>query len=337
MRLFIFLFIVYIVVSLIIAANNARLGKGRKVTARVVDTQTGRTLHAGHGNSIGSAVTDGFAKMYNSLSSSSKIDTIRSKLDIMIRTLDENRARMTKHDIEQCDYYIQRTKNMLSRKEAEINKIEQERMEAAQAKKREQQEKQAALKQRQKEREREIAQRKAQAEKERIEREKTLPEHKRFIAEQRRLMSDALRYKVLNRDSFRCQICGATQADGIKLHVDHIFPVSKGGKTELSNLRTLCERCNMGKRDIIETVSIPITKSPTAGKSFSSIEDFLEYIKSNNLDYVDKLHCGGCLWIRSTPDIDTLISSTTISGKKLIKASATSHFDGNPGWYLKNL
>ena len=60
-------------------------------------------------------------------------------------------------------------------------------------------------------------------------------------------MTDKLRYEVLKRDGFKCVLCGATQADGVKLHVDHIFPVSKGGKTVMSNLRTLCERCNLGK------------------------------------------------------------------------------------------
>ena len=60
-------------------------------------------------------------------------------------------------------------------------------------------------------------------------------------------MTDKLRYQVLTRDKHRCTICGATQQDGVKLHVDHICPVSKGGKTELSNLRTLCDRCNLGK------------------------------------------------------------------------------------------
>ena len=64
---------------------------------------------------------------------------------------------------------------------------------------------------------------------------------------ERSKMSASLRYTVLRRDRFRCQICGATQADGVKLHVDHIVPISKGGKTELSNLRTLCEQCNLGK------------------------------------------------------------------------------------------
>ena len=35
--------------------------------------------------------------------------------------------------------------------------------------------------------------------------------------------------------------------DGVKLHVDHILPVSRGGKTVMSNLQTLCEDCNCGK------------------------------------------------------------------------------------------
>lgn len=71
--------------------------------------------------------------------------------------------------------------------------------------------------------------------------------HRAFVAEQRRLMSDSLRYDVMRRDGFRCQICGITAKEGAKLHVDHIRPVSKGGRTEISNLRTLCDRCNLGK------------------------------------------------------------------------------------------
>ena len=51
----------------------------------------------------------------------------------------------------------------------------------------------------------------------------------------------------MKRDGFKCKICGRTEKDGIKLHVDHIKPVSKGGKTVMSNLQTLCEGCNIGK------------------------------------------------------------------------------------------
>ena len=69
---------------------------------------------------------------------------------------------------------------------------------------------------------------------------------------ERAKVTPSLRYKVFSRDHFRCQICGASQEDGVTLHVDHIIPVSKGGKTEMSNLRTLCDMCNLGKGDKIE-------------------------------------------------------------------------------------
>lgn len=66
---------------------------------------------------------------------------------------------------------------------------------------------------------------------------------------ERAKMTDSLRYEIFKRDNFRCQICGSTAQDGVKLHVDHIVPISKGGLTVESNLRTLCDRCNMGKSD----------------------------------------------------------------------------------------
>ena len=55
-----------------------------------------------------------------------------------------------------------------------------------------------------------------------------------------------LRYEVLKRDNSTCVICGA-KPPKVVLHIDHIVPYSKGGKTELSNLRTLCSKCNLGK------------------------------------------------------------------------------------------
>lgn len=86
-----------------------------------------------------------------------------------------------------------------------------------------------------------------------------LQAHKRHIEElekqketkayQRKAMTQSLRYDIMKRDNFRCVLCGRGAEDGVKLHVDHIIPVSKGGKTVPSNLRTLCEDCNFGKRD----------------------------------------------------------------------------------------
>jgi len=56
-----------------------------------------------------------------------------------------------------------------------------------------------------------------------------------------------LRYKVLHRDKSTCIKCGKTPLDGVKLHIDHIIPFSKGGLTVLNNLRTLCSECNIGR------------------------------------------------------------------------------------------
>lgn len=69
---------------------------------------------------------------------------------------------------------------------------------------------------------------------------------------ERNKLTAGLRYDILRRDGFKCQICGRTAQDGVKLHVDHIIPISKGGKTEWNNLRTLCQECNLGKNDKIE-------------------------------------------------------------------------------------
>jgi 5-methylcytosine-specific restriction endonuclease McrA len=52
-----------------------------------------------------------------------------------------------------------------------------------------------------------------------------------------------LRYKILERDGFKCCACGATNC----LEIDHIIPRSKGGATVEQNLQVLCADCNRGK------------------------------------------------------------------------------------------
>jgi Homing endonuclease associated repeat/HNH endonuclease len=59
-----------------------------------------------------------------------------------------------------------------------------------------------------------------------------------------------LRAQILMRDGAICRLCGARPTDGIRLHVDHILPWSKGGETLIENLQILCEKCNVGKSDL---------------------------------------------------------------------------------------
>lgn len=62
-----------------------------------------------------------------------------------------------------------------------------------------------------------------------------------------------LRFKVMQRDNFKCCLCGKSPAKdpSVELHVDHIFPWAKGGETVMDNLQTLCSNCNLGKGDLV--------------------------------------------------------------------------------------
>jgi len=156
-----------------------------------------------------------FAKLYQSVSLSSDISAIRIKLDIMNRMISDSYSFMAQDDIAQCEQYIYKMRCLLEEKREQAEKI-------------------TVL-------ERQIH-----------EKESVLLEKKRYIAAQRKILSASMRYDVLSRDNFRCVLCGASAQDGVKLHVDHIRPLAKGGKTEMSNLRTLCDRCNLGKGTKIE-------------------------------------------------------------------------------------
>lgn len=64
-------------------------------------------------------------------------------------------------------------------------------------------------------------------------------------------LSARTRWRVLDRDAHRCRACGRSGADfGVRLEVDHVIPISKGGSNEIGNLRTLCRRCNRGKGNL---------------------------------------------------------------------------------------
>ncbi len=69
------------------------------------------------------------------------------------------------------------------------------------------------------------------------------------LSEDRREIKLGLRYKVLSRDRFKCIRCGRSPATDptCRLHIDHIVPYSKGGRTTGDNLQTLCDACNLGK------------------------------------------------------------------------------------------
>ena len=61
-------------------------------------------------------------------------------------------------------------------------------------------------------------------------------------------ISGTLRYDVLKKSSFHCELCGIA-ADIKALEVDHIIPRNHGGTDDPTNLQALCYSCNAMKRD----------------------------------------------------------------------------------------
>lgn len=69
------------------------------------------------------------------------------------------------------------------------------------------------------------------------------------VGGQRALMTAKLRERIKVRDDFTCQLCFLSTSDekNLLLEIDHIVPLSKGGKSTEDNLQVLCWRCNRSK------------------------------------------------------------------------------------------
>jgi hypothetical protein len=54
-----------------------------------------------------------------------------------------------------------------------------------------------------------------------------------------------VRHGVLRRDGLWCRYCGVYANGGF--HLDHVYPVSKGGETTIANMVVACPPCNLRK------------------------------------------------------------------------------------------
>lgn len=101
------------------------------------------------------------------------------------------------------------------------------------------------------------------------------------------------RFKVLERDNFRCQYCGKNGKD-VSLEVDHIIPKAKGWTDDFDNLITCCRECNIGKWDEIVGTPINIWKLKVAEHENKTIRWFFNErnqlgnwsIEKRNLSYI---------------------------------------------------
>ena len=75
----------------------------------------------------------------------------------------------------------------------------------------------------------------------------------------RRFVSIDMKAKIIDRDGFKCQICGkflTTMRDTKRFaklgsglyHIDHIVPCQQGGRVTLENLRLTCPSCNLSRK-----------------------------------------------------------------------------------------
>jgi len=75
---------------------------------------------------------------------------------------------------------------------------------------------------------------------------------RRIIRRRSKSVGAVLRARVFMRDNFKCVWCNrSAQTHDVVMHIDHILPFSRGGKTEFENLQTLCADCNLGKSDVV--------------------------------------------------------------------------------------
>lgn len=59
--------------------------------------------------------------------------------------------------------------------------------------------------------------------------------------------------EILQRDGYKCVVCGKGIEDGVELHVDHIKPKDLGGRATIENGQTLCGQHNYMKKNLKQT------------------------------------------------------------------------------------
>ena len=100
-------------------------------------------------------------------------------------------------------------------------------------------------------------------------------------------ISGTVRYEVLKRAQFHCELCGIG-ADEKALEVDHILPRNAGGTDELHNYQALCYSCNAMKRDRDDTdfraVKASYTERPE-GCLFCHLPPERKILAENSLAY----------------------------------------------------
>lgn len=98
--------------------------------------------------------------------------------------------------------------------------------------------------------------------------------------------------QILERDGYRCVMCGRGIKDGFELQVDHIQPKDKGGKATIENGQTLCSMHNFQKKNYkqTETGKKMFIRLYEKAKSMEDVDmmkfcsEILEVFEKNNIN-----------------------------------------------------
>jgi predicted restriction endonuclease len=100
---------------------------------------------------------------------------------------------------------------------------------------------------------------------------------------------------ILERDGYKCVICGKGSKEGIDLQVDHIKPKELGGSATISNGQTLCASHNFRKKISSQT--------ETGKKMFIRLLDSVKESDDKNASKIEKF-CEEILRVFEKHDID---------------------------------
>ena len=125
-----------------------------------------------------------------------------------------------------------------------------------------------------------------------------------------RNISSVTQRRVLRRDNYICQICNKPIPDN-EVNFDHIIPWSKGGSSDESNIRLLCESCNKSRGNNFEDQYLiahvnELYKDPysiNCDMLFDLLQLFLVAIELNRIfnELTEKVFCD----VIKTEDIET--------------------------------
>lgn len=87
--------------------------------------------------------------------------------------------------------------------------------------------------------------------------------------------TSAQKKAILERDGYKCVVCGRGLKDGVELHVDHIKPKDRGGEATIENGQTLCGQHNYQKKMLNQT--------ETGKKMFIRLYDLAKAEKNKEL------------------------------------------------------